>query len=64
LRDRRPEFAWQRQPAAADLLHAELVSQIQEVCHRVQRVLGPGFLHQVYWRATMIELRLAGLDYE
>jgi len=64
LRDRRPEFTWQRQPPAPGLLHPELVNQIQEVCHRVHWVLGPGFLHQVYRRATMIELRRAGLDYE
>jgi len=64
LRDRRPEFEWQRQPPATDLLHAELVNQIQEACHRVHWVLGPGFLHQVYRRATMIELHHVGLDYE
>jgi GxxExxY protein len=64
LRDRRPEFAWRRQPPAADLLHPELVNQIQEACHRVHWVLGPGFLHQVYRRATMIELHRVRLDYE
>ena len=64
LRDRRPEFVWERRPAPTDLLHAELVGRIQEVCHRVHWVLGPGFLHHVYRRASMIELRRAGLDYE
>ena len=64
LPDQRRKFAWQHQPPAAGLLYAELVNQIQEVCHRVHWVLGPGFLHQVYRRATMIELDRAGLSYE
>jgi GxxExxY protein len=37
---------------------------IQRACHHVHFTLGPGFLHQVYRRATMIELRRSGLDYD
>jgi GxxExxY protein len=46
------------------LLYPELVNAIQRACHRVHYTLGPGFLHQVYRRATMIELRRSGLDYD
>jgi GxxExxY protein len=64
LRDRQPEFVWQSQPAAQELLYPALVNDIQRACQRVHFTLGPGFLHQVYRRATMIELRRSGLDYE
>jgi GxxExxY protein len=64
LRDRQPEFVWQSQPAAQELLYPALVNDIQRACHRVHFTLGPGFLHQVYRRATMIELGRSGLDYE
>lgn len=63
VRDRRSEFSWQPQEAAQDLLYPELVNSIQRVCHRVHFELGPGFLHQVYRRATLTELRLSGLGY-
>ncbi len=64
LRDKRPEFVWQPRPIAEGLIHPELVNAIQRACHRVHFVLGPGFLHQVYRRATMIELRRSGLSYD
>jgi GxxExxY protein len=64
LRDKQPEFVWQSQPAAQELLYPALVNDIQRACHYVHFTLGPGFLHQVYRRATMIELRRSGLDYE
>jgi len=64
LRGRQADFSWQPQPAAPGLLYPELVNSLQRVCHRVHWTLGPGFLHQVYRRATMIELRRSGLDYE
>ena len=63
LRDKRPEFVWQFQPVAQGLLYPDLVNVIQRACHRVHFTLGPGFLHQVYRRATMIELRRSGLNY-
>ncbi|MCB8977661.1 MAG: GxxExxY protein [Ardenticatenaceae bacterium] len=35
----------------------ELATEIVNCLHRVHLALGPGFLHQVYRRATMVELR-------
>lgn len=64
LRDRQPEFVWQPQPVSDGLLYPDLVNAIQRACHRVHFTLGPGFLHQVYRRATMIELRRSGLNYD
>lgn len=64
LRDQQPEFVWRSQPVAEGLLYPDLVNAIQRACHRVHFGLGPGFLHQVYRRATMIELRRSGLSFE
>ncbi len=64
LRDKHPEFAWQAQPATEGLLHPDLTDTILRACHRVHFTLGPGFFHQVYRRATMIELRRSNLAYE
>lgn len=64
VRDRHAEFSWQPRSANADLLHADLVNAVQRACHRVHFALGPGFLHQVYRRATMIELRRSGVAYD
>lgn len=64
LRDKQPEFFWQPRPVAQGLLYPDLVNTIQRACHRVHFTLGPGFLHQVYRRATMIELRRSGLSYD
>ncbi len=63
LRDKQPAFVWQAQPVAQGLLYPDLVNAIQRACHHVHFTLGPGFLHQVYRRATMIELRRSGLNY-
>ncbi|MGD2206955.1 MAG: GxxExxY protein, partial [Anaerolineae bacterium] len=62
LRDRHPEFSWQPRPVAQNLLYPDLVAAIQRDCHRIHFILGPGFLHQVYRRATMIELRHSNLN--
>ncbi|MEZ4593393.1 MAG: GxxExxY protein [Chloroflexota bacterium] len=35
----------------------ELATEIVNCLHRVHLALGPGFLHQVYRRATMVEMR-------
>lgn len=64
LRDRRPVFVWQSQSVNEGLLHPDLVNGILRACHRVHFTLGPGFLHPVYRRASMIELRLSGHNYE
>ena len=64
LRNKQPEFVRQPQPVAHELLYPDLVNAIQRACHRVHFTLGPGFLHQVYRRATVIELRRSGLNYD
>ncbi len=64
LRDKHPEFTWQAQPATDGLLYPDLTDAILCACHRVHFALGPGFFHQVYRRATMIELRRSNLAYE
>ena len=64
LRDKQPEFVWRPRPIAEGLLYPDLVNGIQRVCHCVHFTLGPGFLHQIYRRATMIELRRSGLSYD
>jgi len=64
LRDKQPEFVWRPRPVTQGLLYPDLANAIQRVCHRVHFTLGPGFLHQVYRRATMIELPRSGLSYE
>lgn len=64
LRDKRPEFVWEPQPVAEGRLYPDLTDAILRACHRIHFVLGRGFLHQVYRRATMIELRRSGLGYE
>jgi len=64
LRDRHPEFSWRPRPVAEGLLYPDLVNAIQRACHCVHFTLGPGFLHQIYRRATMIELRHSNLNYD
>ena len=64
LRDKQPEFVWQSQPVVPGLLFPDLINDIQRACYRVHFALGPGFLHQVYRRATLIELRRSDINYE
>ena len=64
LRDRQAEFSWEPRPIGPDLLYPELANAVQQACHRVHFALGPGFFHQVYRRATMIELRRSGISYD
>jgi len=64
MRDKQPEFVWQPQPTTEGLLYPDLTNAIHRACHRVHFVLGTGFLHQVYRRAAMIELRRSSLNYE
>ena len=57
LRERHPESVWEPRKLAPDLLYHDLSAALYEVLHRVHFTLGPGFLHQVYRRATIVELR-------
>jgi len=64
LRDKQPAFEWESKTTTDGLLYPDLVNHIQRACHRVHYTLGCGFLHQVYRRAAMIELRRSGLSYD
>ena len=63
LRDKSVVFDWQPRAGSEAIPYPELSNRVLEVCHRVHFELGPGFLHQVYRRATMIELEHQGLLY-
>jgi GxxExxY protein len=63
LRERQPEFTWKPRELAPDLLHPDLSAALYEALHRVHFTLGPGFLHQVYRRATMVELQRQDIPY-
>jgi GxxExxY protein len=64
LRDKIVKFEWEQRPIGEEMLYPELTGRLLEILHRVHFELGPGFLHQVYRRATMVELREQGLHYE
>ena len=64
LRDRVADPLWEDRPLAGDLLYPELTSDLFKVLHRVHHELGPGFLHQVYRRAVMVELASREINYE
>ena len=63
LRERQPAFFWEPQDVVPDRLYPELCAALFEALHRVHFTLGPGFLHQVYRRATMVELRRQDIAY-
>jgi GxxExxY protein len=63
LRNKAVRFDWTPGSVSADMLYPELTNRIFEALHRVHLELGPGFLHQVYRRATMIELEHQELNY-
>jgi len=63
LRERQPEFVWESQAQSRDLLYSDLSAALYEALHRVHFALGPGFLHQVYRRSTITELRRQDISY-
>ena len=63
LRERQPEFVWEPQKLASGLLYPNLSAALYKALYHVHFTLGPGFLHQVYRRATMVELRRQGITY-
>lgn len=65
LRQQQPEFHWQPQslPADEEWLYPDLVNRLLQVLHRVHFELGPGFLHQVYRRATLSPAENCGITY-
>lgn len=64
LRERRAAPEWEDRPHVGDLLYPDLTSGLFRVLHRVHQELGPGFLHQVYRRAVMVELTSQQINYE
>lgn len=63
LRDRKAPFTWEKPSLVDGWLYPDLTNQIFEALHRVHFDLGPGFLPQVYRRATMIELAHQSIPY-
>lgn len=57
LRDKQVTFEWQPPEISKDWLYPDLTQRLFEALHRIHFELGPGFLHQVYRRATMVELQ-------
>ncbi len=49
---------------AEDLMNPDLTYAIRAVPFEVHRELGPGFIHYVYRRATMVELRERHISFE
>jgi GxxExxY protein len=63
LRDKDVAFEWQPPEIGEDWLYPHLTQRLFEALHRIHVELGPGFLHQVYRRATMVELRHQEIPY-
>ncbi len=55
---------WQHRQLKDDWLYPDLAETVLRACQRVHFVLGPGFLHQVYRRTAMIELRRSQVTYQ
>ncbi|MDM8530822.1 GxxExxY protein [Anaerolineales bacterium HSG25] len=64
IRNKTTNVAWHPQPHADDRLYPVLLDTLWEVLHRVHFELGPGYIHRVYRRATMIELAYQDLSYQ
>jgi GxxExxY protein len=64
VRDKRAEFCWQERPFPPNTLFPQLTNQVLKALHQVHFSLQPGFLHQVYRRAAMIELREQEISYD
>jgi GxxExxY protein len=63
VRDKAVPFEWETRPVTTGIPYPDLTNRLLEVCHRVHFELGPGFLHQIYRRATMVELQHQDLPY-
>jgi GxxExxY protein len=64
VRDKPVAFNWEKQPPGDDSLYPDLVNEVLLALHMVHFTLGPGFLHQVYRRSTMVELNEQAIGYE
>lgn len=63
LRDKKVAFEWQPPEIGKDWLYPDLTQRLFEALHRIHFELGPGFLHQVYRRAAMVELQHQEIAY-
>lgn len=57
VRNKPVSFSWQPHSVLPEMPDKELSNVLLKALHRVHFYLGPGFFHQVYRRATMVELR-------
>lgn len=64
LRDQATNFEWQESVPTQACEDPVFTNRLFEALHRVHFTLGPGFLHQVYRRATMVELEQQGFTYD
>lgn len=64
VRDKPVEFHWQPSANTEGLLYPELTDEVLHALHRVHYILGPGFLSQVYRRATMVEFDRSNVSYQ
>jgi GxxExxY protein len=63
VRDKQPSFVWVPREIDRGMLYPELTEPLFNLLHRVHFELGPGFLHQVYRRSTMVALQTAKTFY-
>jgi GxxExxY protein len=63
VRDKQNKFEWQAHPLPADMLYPDLTDKLFRCLYKAHFALGPGFLHPVYRRATMVELEHTSLNY-
>jgi len=63
LRDKKVAFKWEPPEVDETWLYPHLSQRLFELLHRVHFELGPGFLHQIYRRATMVELQHQEIAY-
>ena len=64
VRDRQAEFRWEPKLSHIETPYPQLAEELLAVLYRVHFELGPEFLHQVYRRATMLELRRREIGYK
>jgi len=58
----RQSFQW-NQSIRDDMIYSELADRLLNLLHLIHHQLGPGFLSQVYRRATRIELSCQGINF-
>ncbi len=64
VRGKQVEFEWESRGNYIETPYPHLAEELLAVLYRVHYELGPGFLHQVYRRATMVELRQQEIGYK